>query len=77
MAIFCDLRKAFDKVDKEILLKKLQKCGRTNLELSWFRSYLDDRKQFVKVGEAESCILNINKGVPKALYLVLSFFCYT
>ena len=77
LAIFCDLRKAFDTVDKEILLKKLQKCGITNLELSWFRSYLDDRKQFVKGGEAESCILNIKKGVPKALYLVLSFFCYT
>ena len=54
LAIFCDLRKAFDTVDKEILLKKMQKCGITNLELNWFRSYLDDRKQFVKVGEAES-----------------------
>ena len=69
LAIFCDLRKAFDTVDKEILLKKLQKCGIRNLELSWFRSYLDDRKQFVKVGDAESCILNITKGVPQGSVL--------
>ena len=47
----------------------MQKCGITNLELSWFRSYLDDRKQFVRVGEAESCILNITKGVPQGSVL--------
>ena len=69
LAIFCDLRKAFDTVDKEILLKKMQKCGITNLELNWFRSYLDDGKQFVKVGEAESSILNITKGVPQGSVL--------
>ena len=70
LAIFCDLhKKAFDTVDKEILLKKMQKMGIKNLELNWFRSYLDDRKQFVKVGEAESCILNITKGVPQGSVL--------
>ena len=70
LAIFCDLhKKAFDTVDKEILLKKMQKMGIKNLELNWFRSYLDDRKQFVNVGEAESCILNITKGVPQGSVL--------
>ena len=38
--------------------------GIKNLELNRFRSYLDDRKQFVKVGEAES-----SKGVPQGSVL--------
>jgi Reverse transcriptase (RNA-dependent DNA polymerase) len=45
IAIFCDLRKAFDTVDHKILFKKLWKIGIRGAELLWFQDYLTNRKQ--------------------------------
>ena len=47
IAIFCDLKKAFDTCDHHILLSKLKKYGVEGMELDWFQSYLSNRKQFV------------------------------
>ena len=46
IAIFCDLCKAFDTVDHEILFKKLERLGICGSTLKWFKSYLSERKQF-------------------------------
>ena len=67
--IFCDLKKAFDTCDHQILLKKLSKIGIKNLELKWFESYLSNRKQFVQIGDIKSCLLSIEKGVPQGSIL--------
>jgi hypothetical protein len=63
--VILDLRKAFDTVDHEILIKKLKIYGVQNTALKWFSSYLFDRKQFCKVGSAASSTKNIRCGVPQ------------
>ena len=41
-AVFIDLREAFDSVDHEILISKLESYGLKDIELDWFRNYLTD-----------------------------------
>ena len=63
--IFIDLKKAFDTVDHDIILAKLRKYGVENLELTWFTSYLTNRKQFCKVNGVCSNTEDIRCGVPQ------------
>lgn len=48
-ALLLDLSKAFDFVDHTILLSKLDKYGIRGSALSWFQSYLLNRKQFARI----------------------------
>lgn len=63
--IFIDLKKAFDTVDHQILLDKMQFYGITGLAHKWFSSYLDNRKQYCRVNGTTSSIENIDIGVPQ------------
>ena len=49
VGVFLDLRKAFDVVPHSILLKKLEKLGKTGIALAWFQSYLPTRTQKVEI----------------------------
>lgn len=51
LALFIVLRKAFDSVDHNLLINKLESYRLKNTELNWFKSYLSDRKQVVSVGK--------------------------
>lgn len=70
-----DLQKAFDTVDHNILCEKLSSMG--VISIKWFKSYLENRTQVVKVNKINSDILNINCGVPQGSILgPLLFLCY-
>ena len=63
--VFIDLSKAFDTINHSILLAKLKYYGFDQNALSWFKSYLTDRKQFVEVDGYKSETKNIRTGVPQ------------
>ena len=63
--IFVDLKKAFDMVDNEILLKILKIYLVTGLEYDWFEFCLDNRKTFGRIGGTSSDVKRILCGVPQ------------
>ena len=67
--IFLDLTKAFDTVDHQILLDKLDHYGVRGQTNDLFKSYLSNRKQFVKIGNSKSSHLPISCGVPQGSVL--------
>ena len=81
--IFCDLTKAFDCVDHEILLTKLRHYGIQGVGWNWFKTYIKNRKQKVQInlqsGIQESICKweTIKSGVPQGSILVpLLFIVY-
>ena len=63
--IFIDLKKAFDTIDHEILIRKLKCYGVGDNALSWFNSYLNNRKQKCYVNGKLSGSRSISHGVPQ------------
>ena len=78
IGIFIDLRKAFDTVKHDILLDKLEHYGIRGITLKWFKSYLENRKQFVTTNHTESDTYNLmDFGVPQGSVLgPLLFFIF-
>ena len=73
--IFCDLSKTFDCVNHEILIAKLHYYGICRVALKWFKSYITNRKQKVKItlqnGKKDSSSRweTIKNGVPQGSIL--------
>ncbi len=67
--LLIDLQKAFDTVNHNILISKLQCMGFSNSSLLWFTSYLTDRTQVCDVEGTLSAPLIITCGVPQGSIL--------
>ena len=72
--IFLDIRKAFDAVNREILLQKLSSYGIKGDTYKFFESYLKDRTQCCSVNGHISSLEMTECGVLQGLILGLLLF---
>jgi len=67
--IFIDLKKAFDTVNHNILIQKLEHYGVRGQSLKWFASYLSGRSQFTFCNSTSSEKKTVTCGVPQGSVL--------
>ena len=84
ISIFLDLSKAFNSLQHDILLKKMERYGLRGVMLSWFKSYLENRTLQAKCRIAQSGqvtksdIFPIDHGTPQGSCLgpfIFLIFC--
>ena len=69
IGVFIDLKKAFDTVNHDLLIGKLEYYGIRGIAQEWLKSYLKDRKQFVQIDECASTLLSVTCRVPQGSIL--------
>jgi len=70
LLVLLDLSAAFDTIDHEILLDRLQHyIGISGTSLQWFRSYLQNREQSITIDHSLSTPSKLNIGVPQGSVL--------
>lgn len=69
VAAFIDLKKAFDTVNHDILIKKLSRLGIRSKLLDWLTSYLSNRSQQTMANNMLSGVKTIPCGVPQGSIL--------
>ena len=76
LLVLLDMSAAFDTVDHSILLSRVDtRLGNTGTALSWFRSYLTNRKQSVLIRRVSSSCQRLDFGVPQGSVLGPILFC--
>ena len=74
VAIFCDLSKAFDCLNFDIFLSKLEYYGVDGTPLALIKSYLSNRYQYVQFENCKSDLLEVQTGIPQGSILGPLFF---
>ena len=69
IAVFLDLRKAFDTANHEVMVYKLFLYGVRGIELKWFFFYLENRRQFCAYQNVKSDFRMVSCGIPQGLCL--------
>jgi hypothetical protein len=68
-AIFFDAKKAFDSVWHEGLIHKMYEDGIPEMVIKFIRSWLEDRKLQVRIGDHYSRLVKLKSGVPQGSVL--------
>ena len=75
--IFVNYSKAFDTIDHDLLIKKLLLYKFDRNSVNWFRNYLSNRKQLVKLEHGIlSNSMGVKMGVPQGSILGPFLFSY-
>ena len=69
-----DMSAAFDIVDHDLLLAKLELYGFDSDSIGWIQSYLSDRRQCVSISGSLSKLLPVPTGVPQGSILGPLFY---
>ena len=69
LSIFCDLSKAFDVINHDILMDKLYRYGIRGVAHKWLKCYLSNRMQYVEYDKYISSTKRITTGVPQGSIL--------
>ena len=76
IGVFHDLKKAFNTVSHDILLKKMYAYGIRGNAFKLLKSYLTGRTQYVIYEGVKSDALPIKCGVPQGLFLAIILYLF-
>jgi exonuclease III len=65
LTVFLDFKRAFETIDRKMLIKKLEKLNFDRNAIRWFLSFLSDRTQKTKIGSCFSDEIDVEIGVPQ------------
>ena len=74
ITVFLDFKRAFETIDRKILIDKLRKYNFSEETCEWFRNFLSNRKQTVKLGDEFSEEVSVYIGVPQGSMIANMLF---
>lgn len=74
IAVFLDLKRAFETVDRNILVRMLEHYGAGGNVIKWFQSWLTNRRQYTRFKEEISTSNDIHIGIPQGTPLSCILF---
>lgn len=74
IAVFLDLKRAFETIDRRLMIKKLKECNLSDEVIEWFVSYLTHRFQKTKIDEFTSFPKECDIGIPQGSVLSCLLF---
>lgn len=74
IAVFLDLKRAFETIDRNLLITKMKNLGFHDIVLAWFESFLTYRKQRTKFNSEISREILISIGIPQGSVLSCILF---